>query len=161
MFRFGFGRRVWLFFLASTVATVSILAQVTDNPTADSPAIVSPSHPKDSLGERVYEIQGKSQRNIPVVPGVFVLPVMLKKVPDVHIVKRLKKDQRTDFDVLGVIDWNGDVIDATFPDSANPDLVKSVLHAVAAAKFRPATLDGQPVAVLLEVAVHIQYHTFF
>jgi protein TonB len=80
-------------------------------------------------------------------------------MPDPKYPKSLKKVREdADLTVEGVISENGDYIDAKVIDQINPngDIQKSALEAVARYKFKPATLDGKPVAVLTRVVIHFR-----
>ena len=117
----------------------------------DKPLIKSQSHPTDSRGETVYEEQGVTQKDQPVVSGVFAEPSAIN-FPNPKYPKSLKKKREAaDVTVEGIISPNGDFIDATVVDAVAPEIAKSVLDAVAGCKFRPATLDGEPIALLARV----------
>ena len=114
-------------------------------------AIVSPTHPKDSRGEVVYETQGETQKDQPVVPGLFVNPSPLS-TPSPKYPKALKKAHSVaDVTVVMVITPDGDVLDATVVDSSDQDSSSSAVDAVMKYRFKPATLDGKPVASLAKV----------
>jgi TonB family protein len=122
----------------------------------DKPLIKSQSHPRDSRGETVYEGQGVTQKDQPVVSGVFAKPSAIN-IPSPKYPKSLKKS-RSDADVTveGIISQNGDFIDATVVDAVAPEIAKAALDAVAGYKFRPATLDGKPIALLARVVMHFR-----
>jgi TonB family protein len=120
--------------------------------------ILSPTRPKDSRGEAVYQGRGPTQQDQPAVSGVFVQASPIK-LPDPKYPKSLKK-ARADADVTveGVISESGDYIDVTVTDPVGPDpeIEKSALDAVARYKFKPATLDGKPIALLTRVVIHFR-----
>ena len=117
------------------------------------PAIISPTHPKDSRGEVVYVTQGESEKDKPVVPGVFVCPSPIS-TPQPKYPKALKKARSAaDVTVIMVITQDGDAIDATVVDSSDQDSSSSALAAIRKYRFKPATLDGKPVASLVRVVV--------
>jgi len=127
-----------------------------DKPQTPAPrvVIVSPSVPKDSRGETVYTIRGEDQADQPAVPGTLVDPVLLG-MPALKYPKALKKAHRdADVEVLCVITANGDVIDAMVKQPADEDASKSALDAARRARFKPATLDGKPVALRTRIVVH-------
>jgi TonB family protein len=119
--------------------------------------IVSTTRPKDSRGETVYEGRGSAQ-NQPAVSGVFVQPSPIK-LPDPKYPKSLKK-AHADLDVTveGVTSESGDYIDATIisPIEIDPEIERSALDAVSRYKFKPATLDGKPIALLTRVVIHFR-----
>ncbi len=122
----------------------------------NGPAIVSVSHPRDSRGEIVYETQGVAQGDQPVMAGTFEQPTPIKlpqpKYPKLHK-KQLVSD---DITVEGIISQNGEFIDARVVEGTDQDFSQSALDAVARYKFKPATLDGKPVAVLARVVVNFR-----
>ena len=122
----------------------------------DKPLIKSHSHPTDSRGETVYEGQGVTQKDQPVVSGVFAKPSAIN-IHNPKYPKSLKKN-RADADVTveGIISQNGDFIDATVVDAVAPEIAKAALDAVGGYKFQPATLDGKPIALLTRVVIHFR-----
>ena len=113
--------------------------------------IVSPTLPKDSHGETVYEKQGESQKNIPSVPGDYSQPVPIK-IPIPKYPKSLKKTNSNEDVILrGVISQSGDLIDVTLPAGLSADVQGAVLKVVPQYRFHPATRDGQPIAVLVAI----------
>jgi len=120
---------------------------------SNGPIIVSVSNPKDSRGELVYEIQGEEQKDQPVVAGTFVQPSPTK-LPQPKYPKSHKKERTSgNITVEGVVAQNGEFIDAKVVEGADPDFSQRALDAVARYEFRPATLDGKPVAILTRVVV--------
>ena len=109
------------------------------------PVIVSISHPHDSRGEIVYENQGAEQKDQPVVTGTFIQPLPIE-LPQPKYPKSHKKNEIT---VEGVIAQNGEFIDAKVVKGVDPEFSQSALDAVARYRFKPATLDGKPVAIYL------------
>ena len=117
------------------------------------PIIVSVSRPTDSRGEIVYEERGATQKDQPVVAGGVVQPVPIK-LPDPKYPKSRKKEHASgDITIWGVVAQNGEFIDAKVADGYDPDFSKNALDAVARYRFKPATLDGKPVAELIRVVV--------
>jgi hypothetical protein len=117
--------------------------------------IVSTTHPKVPQGETVYDQQDDAQRDAPVVPG-FLLPRKPLKQVKPHIAMSSRMHHRKlNIMVEGVVTANADVIDTSIR-RANADaaLAESVLDAFSRYKFKPATLDGKPIAVLLQVEFH-------
>jgi TonB family protein len=55
--------------------------------------------------------------------------------------------------VEGVVAQNGEFIDAKVVEGTDPDFSQSALDAVAHYKFKPATLDGKPVAAFVRMEV--------
>jgi hypothetical protein len=119
---------------------------------ATKPVIVSQTHPKDSQGETVYDEQDAAQANAPVVPGVLVHPEFLKTVkPKIPMSARMHH-RKVNIVIEGVVTAKGDVIDVhVLHDDGEPSLAENCAKALRANKFKPATLDGKPVAVLLQV----------
>jgi outer membrane biosynthesis protein TonB len=119
---------------------------------APKPVIVSQTHPKDSQGETVYDEQDAAQANAPVVPGVLVHPKFLKAVkPKIPMSARMHH-RKVDIVIEGVVTAKGDVIDVhVLHDDGEPDLAEKCAKAFGADRLKPATLDGKPVAVLLQV----------
>jgi hypothetical protein len=125
------------------------------------PFIVSPSRPSDSRGETVYEIQGADQMDIPAVPGACVLPV-IQSVPKVQFPKELKDAKFSALvNVVAVVTAQGDVVDAKAPDGADPRAADTAVKAAMGFKFKPATLDGKPVALLMLIPVHFSLKKFW
>jgi protein TonB len=147
-----------LLFLASSLALEPTIAAAQQEASDAGPQIVSPTRPKDSRGETVYEGRRHPQKDQQVVSGIFVQASPIK-MPDPKYPKSLKKVREdADLTVEGVVSENGDYIDAKVIDQINPngDIQKSALEAVARYKFKPATLDGKPVAVLTRVVIHFR-----
>ena len=109
------------------------------------PPVVSPSRPIDSRGETVYEVQGPSQENQPVVPGIFVLPSSINIVPPAYPAS-LKLAHFT-ATVEGVIAANGDFIDGIVLGNVQPDVSTNALQALARSRFKPGTLNGKPIEI--------------
>jgi protein TonB len=117
------------------------------------PAIISPTHPKDSRGEVVYETQGESQKDQPVVPGVLTQPSPVRTPPPKYPKSLKKAHAAGDVTVSVVITQDGDVIDATVLDSPNPESSSFALNTIKKYRFKPATLDGKPVAMLAKFVI--------
>jgi TonB family protein len=151
-------RRLW-FHAFCTAILSSLLLTLTTTIFAQTGSeslkkvIVSPTVPRDSRGETVYETQGDQQREIPVVHGVLLPPAAVK-LPEPKYPKSLKKSHSsTEIIVEGVITSTGDFIDAKVVGHSDPEASANALAAVTQYKFRPATLDGLPVALLTRVVV--------
>ncbi len=85
------------------------------------PFIVSPSRPKDTRGETVYETQGPDQMDQTVVAGTLIQPVPIK-LPNPKFPKSLKKSHAdADVTVEGVIARDGDLIDASVSSTSGND----------------------------------------
>jgi len=150
--------------LLSLVLSASLVPQtkadgIENEPTSPArAAILSPTHPKDSHDEVVYEVQGDSQKNIPTVQGVFIAPSAIK-IPNPKYPKSLKRHLADEtVTVLGVVAKNGDFIDAIVIESVDPDVRKSALDAASRAKFHPATLDGKSIAVLVQFKIQFKIY---
>ncbi len=117
------------------------------------PVIISTTHPMDSRGETVYDEQDDAQKGAAVVPGVLLHPKLLSKVkPHIPMSSRTHH-RKLNIIVEGVVTASGDVIDtAIVKEDADSALAKNVLEAFSHYKFSPATLDGKPVAVLLQTS---------
>jgi TonB family protein len=136
----------------------AIAAQAVQTASSTQPPIVSPSHPVDSRGEIVYEAQGDGQKDRPIVPGIFINPSVIK-APLPKYPKSLKRGRAAaEVTVEGIVAAQGDFIDAAVVDSTEPAASQSALDAVARYKFRPATLDGKPIAVLIRIVV--RFHAY-
>jgi len=123
-----------------------------------SAIIVSPLHPQDSRGETVYEIQGSSQKNLPAIPGLWIAPQPIK-MPSPKYPKSLKTAQEiANVTVEGVIAKNGEFIDTKIMTEADPDVRKSVLNTVARYRFKPASLDGHPIAILTQLVIKFRIY---
>lgn len=126
------------------------------NPQSSRSLILSPTHPQDSRAEAVYEIPGESQKDLPIVPGAVVQAVPLK----IPIPKYPKSLKRTKSDavvkVTGVVAQNGDFIDPILPTSIEPDVRTAIVKALAKYRFRPATLDGKPIAELIVIEIQFR-----
>jgi Gram-negative bacterial TonB protein C-terminal len=119
------------------------------------PTIVDPSHPQDSRGETVYRMQGK-QTDFPVVPGFLIPPKVIKTVEPKYPKSLTKPHAIADTIVEGVVAVNGDFIDVRTINQVDPDISKSLLDAASKFRFKPATLDGKPVAVPLRIDLHFK-----
>ncbi len=122
------------------------------------PAIISPSVPRDSRCETVYETQGKTQQEVPVVSGVLTQPEPIKmKYPKYP--KAYKKEKKTGtVTIEGVVSEDGGLIDLKPADGSDPEFAKSALAAVEQYQFKPATLDGK--AVAFRVKLDVQFRVF-
>jgi TonB family protein len=137
--------------LPTTTMFAERLEQISSPPSKR--AIVSPTVPRDSRGETVYETQGDGQRDLPVIEGVLLLPAGIK-LPEPKYPKSLRKSHSSaDVTVEGVVTPTGDFIDAKVVDQSDPEASANALAAVSQYKFKPATLDGKPIAMLLRVVV--------
>jgi outer membrane biosynthesis protein TonB len=56
------------------------------------------------------------------------------------------------------VTWTGDSYDGNQFTEATPGLIANALAAAKAAKFRPGTLDGAPVAVLTTMTLTFDLH---
>jgi TonB family protein len=111
-----------------------------------SVAIVSPKHPVDSRNETVYESQSKSTKDVPVVVGILKPPQLKHMVEAEYPTNAERPHLDMTVTVQGVVSANGDFIDARIVNSADWAASRSALAAAAGYKFKPATLDGNPVA---------------
>lgn len=114
--------------------------------------IVCPAHPKDSRGETVYKLRGPTE-NQPEVPGTFVEPKPVAVPAPQYEPASNRPTIPLHVTVEGVVTQNGDFIDATVPDDVDPEVSKSVMDSLPQAHFKPATLDGKPVAAFTRVDV--------
>ena len=136
--------------LAVTSVAVSAV-HAADPPRKATAVVVSSAHPKDSQGEIVYAEPGPADPATAVVAGTFVGPEALAEYKST-----LASHAQFNFgglvEVEGVVTANGDVIDVQLlkGDPAST-LARKALAAFSQAKFKPATLDGKPVAMLLQV----------
>ena len=138
---------------------VGVFAIAQEKPVEHKPVIVSTTYPKDSIGETVYDEQDEAQRGAPVVPGILVHPEPLHPVkPKIPVSSRMHH-RKLDIIVEGVVTANGDMIDVHLAkEDADSALAQSVAEAYTHLKFKPATLDGKPVAVLLQA--EFKYNVF-
>jgi len=120
-------------------------------PAKPKPVILSTVIPKDSLGETVYDLKGDADKDAAVVPGVLVVPKLVKDVkPSIPLSSRLHH-RNLHILVQGVVSANGDVIDVTLVhEDADSALARNVVEAFGRCKFRPGMLDGRPVAVFVQ-----------
>ena len=117
------------------------------------PIIVSPTTPRDSRNEIVYERQGKNELTVPIVPGAFVLFKVLKTIEPTYPESLRAKRKGADVKVQGIVAENGDLIDAKALGDPTEDIAASAVNAVSQYKFLPATLDGKPIAVLVQIKI--------
>ena len=142
--------------LAGFILMVSIAAhgQQTDVVQgATRPGIVSPSEPRDSRGEVVYEAQGATQQEVPVA-GMLLNPQPLKLPPPKYSKALRKQKFEGIVKLVGVVTEQGDVIDTRVLESTNAEASEMTLRAVARYRFRPARLNNTPVASLMKVEVN-------
>jgi hypothetical protein len=120
-------------------------AQPADGRAAKHPIILSPDYPTDSRGEIVYEEQGETQRAIPVVKGALIHPKILKKVRVALFWPRHSK-----LLLIGVVTPAGDMIDIkVLKDDGDPMFGERCASAMGRWSFKPAILDGKPIAFAL------------
>jgi Gram-negative bacterial TonB protein C-terminal len=144
--------------LAGVVAIPTVSTYVQASDATQKSVIVSPLHPVDSRGEVVYEYQGDDQKDFPIVAGILVQPTPIK-TPQPSYPKSHKKDHAiADIKVEGVIAQNGDLIDPKPVDNGDPDFTRAALASVDRYKFKPATLDGKPIAILMRVVVSFRIY---
>lgn len=143
------------------IAALSLIPTFAQDPaqmqgSSSKRAIISPTLPKDSWGETVYESQGDKQKDVPVVQGVLSPPVGVK-LPAPKYPKSLKKSKTAaDVTLEGIVTATGDFIDAKVIDESDPIASASALAAASQYKFKPATLDGKPIAVLVHVVLYFR-----
>lgn len=144
--------------LASAALLLGIHAGAqTKMETKTAPAIVCPTHPKDSRGEVVYVPQSKDEMDQPVVPGVLLPPSPVNIPSPKEYPKALRKPRSTaGVTVTFVITPDGDVIDLAVTDSTDQDASSASLDAVRRYRFKPATLDGKPVATFAKTVVRFR-----
>jgi len=144
----------WLPLLFLSIA--GLIGQQPPSQQTAKPAIVSSDVPVDSLGETVYAHQGKEDKDKPIVPGVLTDPEPVKQVRP-KLTKELKRRRfEGEITVLGVVAATGMAIDLKGQDGEDADATASALDAVRQYRFKPATLDGRPVAVRLKVIVNFK-----
>lgn len=126
--------------------------------TKTGPAIVSPSVPRDSRGETVYELQGDSQKDVAVVLGTITQPTLLKaKLPKYPKVYR--KEKREGHVVIEVvIAGDGTVLDAKPAEGSDPEFARNAMEAIEQYRFRPGMLDGKPVAFKIKMDVQFRVY---
>jgi hypothetical protein len=139
-----------IFGIALVCFSVGLLAAAQEKSAEHKPVIVSTTYPKDSRGETVYDEQDEAQKNAPVVSGILVHPEPFHPAkPKIPLSSRMHH-LKLSIIVEGVVTANGDMIDVHFlKEDVDSALAKSVAEAYSHLKFKPATLDGKPVAVLL------------
>jgi hypothetical protein len=131
---------------------VNFFSEAQQSASVHKPVVVSQTLPKDSLGEIVYDEQDASQPDTPVVPGILVHPEILKVVKPKFPMSARLHHRKINLLIEGVVTANGDVIDVrVLRDDGVPDLAENCAQAFRHSKFKPATLDGKPVAVILQV----------
>ena len=123
---------------------------------SQKPTIVSPKHPTDSLGETVYEQQGKEDKDQPIVPGVLVPPRPIKEGKPKYS-KALKKEKYAGTITLyGAVTGTGEAIDLEATPGDDGEAIACAMQAVRQYRFAAATLDGKPVATRLRVIVEFR-----
>lgn len=121
-------------------------------------AVLSSSRPTDSLGETVYEIRGRGQQDQPAVAGTFTIPVPLNRgFPDYPESMRRTKENG-EVVVEGVVAQDGRFIDLKATNTSDPAFNENAIKAAAKHVFKPATLDGRPVACLLRIEMTFTIH---
>jgi hypothetical protein len=130
-------------------------------PALHKPGVVSKTHPKDSRGETVYDEQDETQTQLPVVPGLLLPPVVLKQVAPTIPRSSRWSHRKIKILVEGVVAANGEIIDVglVHEDMDSP-MAKSVVEAFGRYKFKPATLDGKPVASLVQQWFNYDFSQF-
>ena len=130
-------------------------------PALHKPGVVSKTHPKDSRGETVYDEQDETQTQLPVVPGLLLPPVVLKQVAPTIPRSSRWSHRKIKILVEGVVAANGEIIDVglVHEDMDSP-MAKSVVEAFGRYKFKPATLDGKPVASLVQQWFNYDFPSF-
>jgi TonB family protein len=127
-------------------------AQAVQAPSSGA-AIVSPTRPKDSRGEIVYEKQGESQKDQPIIPGVLTEPTLVH-APQPRYPKSLKKARSAgDVEITVVVAADGTAIDPIVVASPGTDATASALDSLKKYRFKPATLDGKPVASIIKIVI--------
>ncbi len=117
------------------------------------PAMVSPAHPSDSRGETVYEYRNESDQGSPTVSGTLLPPVLIKS-KEPKYPKQYKHTLKEGHVILmGVVAEDGSMIDVQPEAGSDPVFAESALEAARDYHFRPATLEGKPVAFLLKIDV--------
>jgi TonB family protein len=123
--------------------------------------VVSSVYPTDSLGETVYQWRRVSPQD--EAPGpVYRAPVVVQggaENPQYPESMR-RKGENGWVRVRGVVTESGDFIDVSVVKSSDPEFEQNALKAAHSYRFKPATLDGKPVAALLttEYTFNITQH---
>jgi TonB-like protein len=85
---------------------------------------------------------------------VVVAPVLVKRVePSLP-----KGARQIPISLEAVITKDGDVQDVRVTETRNHDLDRYYVGAVSRWKYKPATLDGKPVAVMLTITITVSLH---
>lgn len=141
--------RISLGLLLPSIAVLPVYAG--DPPQKTGVAAVSAAHPKDSRGEVVYAETGTRDAATPAVAGTFVPAATLAEYKS-PIGTHAQFNFGGLVEVEGVVTATGDVIDAQLlKGDPNSTLARKALATFSQAKFKPATLNGKPVAMLLRV----------
>jgi hypothetical protein len=142
----------------AALLSVGFFAIAQEKPVEHKPVIVSTTYPKDSKGEIVYDEQDEAQKGAPVVPGILVHPEPFHPAkPRIPVSSRMHH-RKLNIIVEGVVTANGDMIDVHFvKEDADSAMAQSVAEAYGRLKFKPATLDGKPVAVLLQAEFNYNF----
>jgi len=87
--------------------------------------------------------------------GKVVAPKVLHKVDPIHLLPAdlVRRTARWEVVVEAEIDAAGSISDPRIVTSSDPRVNEYVLKAVRQWRFRPGTLDGEPVPVLFSVTV--------
>jgi hypothetical protein len=104
--------------------------------------------PHDSRGETVYEVQGPTQMDQPVVPGRITSPKPIKQVDPKFSRATRRSLPWSTIVIWGVVAPKGDLIDLRPEGSLDSHALQPLLKAFSRWRFVPAKLDGKPVAVL-------------
>jgi len=152
-------------FAAVTVALAGMLLPCTAQSAASSSnqpdskkATLSTSRPTDSLGEPVYEFNGPLQQDHSAAPGAFTTPVPLNRSYPEYPESMRRNKEPGEVVVEGVVSQEGHFIDLKAVRSSDPAFNDNAIEAAARYVFRPATLDGKPVACLLRVKMTFSIH---
>ena len=143
---------VILFSIACSLQTI----QAQENPSSSQArvVIVVPERPTDSVGETVYRYRGNNDTNEAAVQGILSPPRITAVGSDLEIAKFVRKSSfRGVVTIQGVVTAKGKYIDIGVLKSPDPEVAKVAIKTASEYKFAPATLDGKPVATLLNLEI--------
>lgn len=99
-------------------------------------------NPKDENGEEPAHFDGTYVRPVPVTIPIPKYPKSLK---------RSLSDASVTF--FAIVAHDGTLIDIELPAGLDSDVAKAVMSTAAKYRFRPATLDGQPIAMRIRTVI--------
>lgn len=111
----------------------------------------------DSRGETVYRFRAPQDSDQMIVAGVLAPPTPIR-LPDPACPSR-ENCTLMKVHVSGIVSQDGQLIDAVVLDGGDPQLSRSFARALPTIRFKPAKLNGSPVA--FNVRLELESSTSF